>query len=123
MNFDDSVGWLVGGPNKGHGAMFTMMNTERVSVGIQGWAWARRAYQAAAWYAETDQGRALSGPKYPDQAADPIIVHPDVRRMLMTMRAYNEGLSCTVGLGVARSMRRSIRRNRKCGSAHRISLR
>jgi hypothetical protein len=78
--------------------MFTMMNTERVSVGIQGWAWARPLIRRRHGMRKTDQGRALSGPKYPDQAADPIIVHPDVRRMLMTMRAYNEGLSCTVGL-------------------------
>jgi len=92
MNFDDSTGWLVGEAHKGMAAMFTMMNTERVSVGIQGLGVGEAAYQAAVWYAkERIQGRALSGPKYPDQAADPIIVHPDVRRMLMTMRAYNEG--------------------------------
>ena len=92
MNFDDSIGWIVGEPGKGMAAMFTMMNTERVSVGIQGLGVGEAAYQAAAWYAKDRiQGRALSGPKYPDQAADPIIVHPDVRRMLMTMRAYNEG--------------------------------
>ncbi|PZU59120.1 MAG: acyl-CoA dehydrogenase [Sphingobium sp.] len=92
MNFEDSVGWLVGEPNKGMAAMFTMMNTERVSVGIQGLGVGEAAYQAAVWYAKDRiQGRALSGPKRPDLAADPIIVHPDVRRMLMTMRAYNEG--------------------------------
>ena len=92
MSFDESTGWLVGEPNKGMAAMFTMMNTERVSVGIQGLGVGEAAYQSAVWYAKDRvQGRALSGAKYPDQAADPIIVHPDVRRMLLTMRAYNEG--------------------------------
>lgn len=92
MNFADSVGWLVGEPNKGMAAMFTMMNTERVSVGVQGLGVGEAAYQSAVWYAKDRlQGRALSGTKYPDKDADPIIVHPDVRRMLMTMRAYNEG--------------------------------
>jgi len=92
MNFEDSTGWLVGEPNKGMAAMFTMMNTERVSVGIQGLGVGEAAYQAAVYYAKDRlQGRALSGVKNPDGAADPIIVHPDVRRMLMTMRAYNEG--------------------------------
>jgi alkylation response protein AidB-like acyl-CoA dehydrogenase len=98
MNFEESVGWLVGEPNKGMAAMFTMMNTERVSVGIQGLGVGEAAYQAAVWYAKDRiQGRALSGPRYPDQPADPIIVHPDVRRMLMTMRAYNEGCRALAG--------------------------
>lgn len=92
MNFEDSTGWLIGAPNKGMEAMFVMMNTERVSVGVQGLGIGEAAYQSAVYYArERIQGRALSGPKRPEQAADPIIVHPDVRRMLMTMRAYNEG--------------------------------
>jgi len=92
MNFEDSTGWLIGEPNKGMAAMFTMMNTERVSVGIQGLGVGEAAYQAAVYYAKDRlQGRALSGAKNPDSPADPIIVHPDVRRMLMTMRAYNEG--------------------------------
>ncbi|WP_230281740.1 acyl-CoA dehydrogenase C-terminal domain-containing protein [Croceicoccus sp. Ery15] len=92
MNFDESTGWLVGEPNEGLAAMFTMMNTERVSVGIQGLGVGEAAYQSAVWYAKDRvQGRSLSGTKYPDKPADPIIVHPDVRRMLMTMRAYNEG--------------------------------
>lgn len=104
MNFDDSVGWLVGEPNKGMAAMFTMMNTERVSVGIQGLGIAEGAYQAAVWYAkERVQGRALSGTKRPDLPADPIIVHPDVRRMLMTMRCYNEGCRALAGW-VARAL-------------------
>ena len=92
MSFDDATGWLVGEPNQGLAAMFTMMNTERVSVGIQGLGIATAAYQSAVAYAKDRiQGRALSGPKRPDLAADPIIVHPDVRRMLMTMRTYTEG--------------------------------
>ena len=92
MNFDDSVGWLVGQPNKGMAAMFTMMNTERVSVGVQGLGINEIAYQSAVAYAKDRlQGRSLSGPKRPELAADPIIVHPDVRRMLMTMRVYAEG--------------------------------
>ena len=92
MNFDESVGWLVGEPNKGMAAMFTMMNTERVSVGVQGLGIDEIAYQSAVAYAKDRlQGRSLSGPKRPDLAADPIIVHPDVRRMLMTMRVYAEG--------------------------------
>ncbi len=92
MNFDGAEGWLVGQPHKGMRHMFTMMNTARMGVGIQGLGLAETAYQSAAAYAkERLQGRALKGAKYPDQAADPIIVHPDVRRMLMTMRALNEG--------------------------------
>jgi hypothetical protein len=104
MNFDDATGWLVGEPNKGMNAMFTMMNTERVSVGIQGLGVGEAAYQAEVWYAKDRlQGRALSGVKNPDGPADPIIVHPDVRRMLMTMRAYNEGCRALSGW-VARAL-------------------
>ena len=92
MSFDDATGWIVGEPNKGLAAMFTMMNTERVAVGVQGLGIGSAAYQSAVAYAKDRiQGRSLSGPKRPDLAADPIIVHPDVRRMLMTMRAYVEG--------------------------------
>ncbi|MEN7536012.1 acyl-CoA dehydrogenase C-terminal domain-containing protein [Aurantiacibacter flavus] len=92
MSFDGSKGWMVGEPNKGLEAMFTMMNTERVAVGIQGLGVGEIAYQSAVYYAKDRlQGRSLSGVKNPDGPADPIIVHPDVRRMLMTMRAYNEG--------------------------------
>src|SRR3546814_12376360 len=72
--------------------MFTMMNVARLDVGIQGLGLAETAYQSAAAYAkERLQGRALAGPAYPDKPADPIIVHPDVRRNLLTMRALNEG--------------------------------
>jgi len=92
LNFDESTGWLVGKPHKGMEAMFTMMNTERVSVGVQGLGIGEAAYQSAVYYAKDRlQGRSLSGVKNPGGPADPIIVHPDVRRMLMTMRAYNEG--------------------------------
>jgi alkylation response protein AidB-like acyl-CoA dehydrogenase len=92
LSFEESAGWIVGEPNKGMAGMFIMMNAERLSVGLQGLGIGEAAYQSAVWYAKDRlQGRALSGPKYPDKPADPIIVHPDVRRMLMTMRANNEG--------------------------------
>ncbi len=104
MLFDGAVGWLVGEPNRGLEAMFTMMNAERVGVGIQGLGIGEAAYQSAVWYAKDRvQGRALSGVKRPDLAADPIIMHPDVRRMLMTMRAYNEGCRALSGW-VARAL-------------------
>ncbi|VVQ16789.1 3-methylmercaptopropionyl-CoA dehydrogenase [Pseudomonas fluorescens] len=92
MNFDQSVGYLVGEPHKGLTAMFTMMNYERLGVGIQGLAQGERSYQSAALYAcDRLQSRAPTGAQHPDKAADPIIVHPDVRRMLLTMKALNEG--------------------------------
>jgi alkylation response protein AidB-like acyl-CoA dehydrogenase len=104
MSFDDATGWIVGEPNKGLAAMFTMMNQERVSVGVQGLGIGVAAYQGAVFYAKDRiQGRSLSGVKRPDLAADPIIVHPDVRRMLMTMRAYNEGCRA-LGTWVARAL-------------------
>jgi len=88
MNFDESTGFLVGEENKGLACMFTMMNYERLSMGLQGIGLADRSYQVAKDYA-TDriQGRSPAGPVNPEKAADPIIVHPDVRRMLLTMRA------------------------------------
>ncbi|MHC6223619.1 acyl-CoA dehydrogenase C-terminal domain-containing protein [Pseudomonas sp. X10] len=92
MNFDGAVGYLVGEPNKGLAAMFTMMNYERLGVGIQGLASAERSYQNAIEYARDRlQSRAPTGPQAKDKVADPIIVHPDVRRMLLTMKALNEG--------------------------------
>ena len=104
MQFEESTGWLVGKPHQGLAAMFTMMNAERLSVGIQGLGIGEAAYQSAVWYAKDRlQGRALSGAKYPDKPADPIIVHPDVRRMLMTMRCYNEGCRM-LGGWVARAL-------------------
>ena len=92
MNFDGATGWLVGDVNKGLAAMFTMMNYERLGVGIQGLASGERSYQSAVEYArERIQSRAPTGPQDKAKAADPIIVHPDVRRMLLTMKASNEG--------------------------------
>ena len=91
MNYDGATGWLVGEENRGLPAMFTMMNEARLGVGVQGLALSEVAYQNAAIYTkERLQGRALTGAKYPDKPADPIIVHPDVRRTLMTIRAFNE---------------------------------
>jgi hypothetical protein len=92
MNFDGAEGWLVGQPHKGLFGMFTMMNAARLAVGVQGVGLAERALQNSLNYArERLQGRALSGPAYPDKPADPLVVHPDVRRMLLTQRAIAEG--------------------------------
>jgi acyl-CoA dehydrogenase len=97
MNYDGSTGWLIGEENRGLNAMFTMMNEARLGVGVQGLALSEVAYQNAAIYAkERLQGRAISGVKYPDKPADPIIVHPDVRRTLMTIRAFNEAARALV---------------------------
>ena len=91
MNYDEATGYLLGEPNSGLKAMFTMMNEARLGVGLQGLSVGEVAYQNAATYArERLQGRSLSGPKAPDKPADPIIVHPDIRRTLMTMKAFNE---------------------------------
>ncbi len=104
MNFDDATGWLIGQPHKGMQAMFAMMNTERLSVGIQGLGLAEASYQGAVAYArERLQGRSLTGTKHPDKPADPIIVHPDVRRMLLTQRAYVEGCRA-LGAWAAKSL-------------------
>ncbi len=92
MVLDGAVGSLVGAPNKGLAAMFVMMNGARLGVGNQSLGLTEVAYQNAVAYArERLQMRALSGPKAPDKPADPIIVHPDVRKMLLTARAYAEG--------------------------------
>ncbi len=97
MNYDGATGFLIGEENRGINAMFTMMNEARLGVGVQGLAVSEVAYQNAAAYAKDRlQGRALTGAKFKDKAADPIIVHPDVRRMLMTMRAFNEGARALV---------------------------
>jgi alkylation response protein AidB-like acyl-CoA dehydrogenase len=91
MNYDDAIGWLVAQENYGLQAMFVMMNEARLGVGVQGLALSEVAYQNAAQYAKDRlQGRALTGAKFADRPADPIIVHPDVRRVLMTIRAFNE---------------------------------
>ncbi|HEY8011371.1 MAG TPA: acyl-CoA dehydrogenase C-terminal domain-containing protein [Rudaea sp.] len=92
MNFDAAEGWLIGQPNRGLMAMFTMMNTARLAVGIQGLALIERAYQNSLAYArERLQGRSLTGAKFPDKPADPLIVQPDIRRMLLTQKAFAEG--------------------------------
>ena len=93
LNFENARGWLVGEPHKGLRAMFTMMNGARLGVGTQGLGLAEVSYQnALAYTRERLQGRALTGTKAPNEEADPIIVHPDVRRMLLTMKAYIEGM-------------------------------
>lgn len=93
MNYDGATGWMVGEENKGLAAMFIMMNSARLHVGVQGLGQAEAAFQNAVAYArERRQGRALTGPAEPDQPADLIIVHPDVRRMLMDAKCYTEGM-------------------------------
>ncbi|HEY8566996.1 MAG TPA: acyl-CoA dehydrogenase C-terminal domain-containing protein [Beijerinckiaceae bacterium] len=97
MNYDGAKGWLVGQENKGLNAMFVMMNEARLGVAIQGLAQSEVAYQNAVTYAKDRvQGRSLTGPKAPEKAADPIIVHPDVRRNLMQIRAFNEAARALV---------------------------
>jgi alkylation response protein AidB-like acyl-CoA dehydrogenase len=92
IHLDGALGWLVGQPNKGLPAMFVMMNAARIGVANQGLGLTEVAYQNAVAYAKDRlQMRSLSGPKAPDKPADPIIVHPDVRKMLLTARAYAEG--------------------------------
>ncbi|MEL7028602.1 MAG: acyl-CoA dehydrogenase C-terminal domain-containing protein, partial [Pseudomonadota bacterium] len=92
MNFDEATGWLIGEEHKGLRGMFTMMNEARLGVALQGLAISEVAYQNGAAYAKDRiQGRSLTGDKNPDGPADPIIVHPDVRRMLMDQRAFTEG--------------------------------
>ena len=92
MNYDNATGWLVGELNQGLACMFTMMNYERLGVGIQALGAADASYQNAVEYAnERLQSRSPGGPQEKDKAADPIIVHPDVRRMLMDMRTQTEG--------------------------------
>ncbi|MEO0689085.1 MAG: acyl-CoA dehydrogenase C-terminal domain-containing protein [Pseudomonadota bacterium] len=93
LNYDGATGWLVGEENNGLAAMFVMMNAARLGVGMQGLAQAEVAYQNAVTYAlDRRQGRALTGPAEPDQKADAIFVHPDVRRMLMDAKVFNEGM-------------------------------
>jgi alkylation response protein AidB-like acyl-CoA dehydrogenase len=91
MSYEAATGWLIGEENRGLALMFVMMNEERLGVGMQGLAQGEAAYQAAAQFAkERLQGRSLTGPKNPDGPADPILVHPDVRRVLMDARAVLE---------------------------------
>ena len=92
MNYDDATGWLIGEENKGLKTMFVMMNEARLGVGLQGLGLAETAYQYSLAFAKDRiQGRSLTGPKNPDGPADPIIVHPDVRRMLMNQKVFVEG--------------------------------
>ncbi|WP_439122673.1 acyl-CoA dehydrogenase C-terminal domain-containing protein [Marivita sp.] len=92
MNYDDATGYLVGEAHKGMRAMFTMMNEARVGVGLQGYAQAEVAYQNAVAYANDRlQGRDVTGAKAPEKSADPIIVHPDIRRNLMDQKSFVEG--------------------------------
>ncbi len=104
MNFDEARGWLIGDLHKGMRAMFTFMNTARLGVGVQGIGLGDAAYQGAVAYArERLQGRSLKGPKSPDKSADSLLVHPDVRRMLLTQRAYVEGVRA-LGSWIAREI-------------------
>ncbi|MBA4781753.1 MAG: acyl-CoA dehydrogenase C-terminal domain-containing protein [Rhizobiales bacterium] len=97
MNYDEAVGYLIGEKDKGLRAMFTMMNEARLGVGIQGLSQSDVAYQNAVIYAnDRVQGRALTGDKFPNQKADPIMVHPDVRRTLMQIKAFNESARALV---------------------------
>ncbi len=97
MNYDGATGWLVGEEMKGLAAMFIMMNAARLGVGLQGLGIAEVAYQNAVQYAQDRrQGRALTGPKEPQEKADTLFVHPDVRRMLMEAKAQTEGLRALI---------------------------
>ncbi len=97
MNYDSATGWLVGEEMKGLAAMFIMMNAARLGVGLQGLGVAEVAYQNAVQYAQDRrQGRALTGPKEPQEKADTLFVHPDVRRMLMEGKALTEGLRALI---------------------------
>lgn len=92
MNFDGAIGTMIGEPNKGLNCMFTFMNSARVGTALQGLNHAEVALQGALSYAlEREAGRSLSGKKYPERPADRLIVHPDVRRMVLTIRAFAEG--------------------------------
>jgi alkylation response protein AidB-like acyl-CoA dehydrogenase len=93
LNFDNATGWMVGEPHKGMRAMFVMMNGARLAVGLQGLGLSEVAYQNALAYAKDRlQGRSLTGPKNPEGPADPILVHPDVRKGLLRIKALNEGM-------------------------------
>src|SRR5215217_7546772 len=97
MNYDNATGWLIGEANRGLNAMFVMMNEARLGVAVQGLGQSEVAYQNAVQYAkERLQGRALTGPKNPQKPADPIIVHPDVRGTLMSIKAFNEAARALV---------------------------
>ena len=107
MSFEDSEGYLIGEPNEGLAAMFSMMNTERIAVGLQGLGQAEIAYQNALAYAKDRlQGRDLKEPRNPDEEADPLIVHPDIRRMLMKSKSLIDSsrmLACWTALAIDKS--------------------
>ncbi len=109
MNYDGATGWLIGDLHKGMRAMFTMMNEARLAVGLQGYAVAEAAYQNAAAYARDRlQGRAITGAANPSGPADPLIVHPDIRRSLMDQKSFVEGaraLTCWAASLIDRSVR------------------
>ena len=93
MHYNEAKGWLVGDLHKGMKAMFVMMNGARLMVGVQGLGIAEIAYQSALYYAnERLQGRSLKGSKFPDKPADPIIVHPEIRKNLLKIKTLIEGL-------------------------------
>ena len=121
INYDAATGYLVGAPNGGLANMFTMMNHARLSVGIQGLGLGELAYQNALAYARDRlQGRAASGPKNPDAPADSILVHPDVRRMLLTQRAFTEGgraFAAFVGLMLDRAKYADVATERESAQA------
>lgn len=95
MNFENAKGWLIGNENEGLKCMFTMMNSARIMVGIQGLGLAEKAYQISLGFAkERLQSRSITGPQHEDKPADPIIVHPDVRRMLTQQKVFVEGARC-----------------------------
>ncbi len=113
MDYDGATGWLLGDLHKGMRAMFTMMNEARLGVGLQGYAVGEAAYQNAAIYArERLQGRAVTGAQNPGGPADPLIVHPDVRRMLMDQKSFLEGARAFTFWGA-----HLIDRSRRCGDA------
>ncbi len=98
MNYDNATGYLIGEPNKGLRAMFTMMNSARLGVAVEGVGAAEISYQNAVAYAKDRlQGRALTGPVVEGKPADPLIVHPDIRRMLLRMRSFTEGARALAG--------------------------
>jgi len=102
MNYDEATGYLLGEEHKGMRAMFTMMNEARLGVGLQGYAQAEAAYQNALEYAKDRlQGRDVTGPKNPDGPADPLIVHPDIRRNLMDQKSFVEGARAFVMWGAS----------------------
>ena len=114
MNYDGATGWLIGEEQRGINAMFTMMNeAARLAVGVQGLALSEVAYQNAAAYAkDRQQGRALTGAKFPDRAADPIIVHPDVRARADEHPRLQRGRARLGGVDRAARRRRAPRRRR-----------